>query len=68
MAKETKIVMTTPNKQSIITLRAAPLPHDVVSVLENNTDLIRLINKCYYNKFNLDEFSNLSIKDDQGNF
>lgn len=64
--KETTIIMTTPNKQSVITLKAAPLPAEVVTLLENNIELIRMIDRCYYARSSLDEFSNLSIKEDEG--
>ena len=43
--------LITPNKQCHISLRAAPLPNKVTSLLENNSDLIKLIDKywCYKN-------------------
>lgn len=56
--------MTTPNKQSIIKLRAAPLPADVVALLENNSELLKIIDRRYYATFGLDEFSYLSLTEE----
>ncbi|KAK6644054.1 hypothetical protein RUM43_000319 [Polyplax serrata] len=48
----TTIVLTTPNKQCQITLRAAPLPNEVTAFLENNTELIRMTDKFCANRNN----------------
>ncbi|KAL0270767.1 UNVERIFIED_CONTAM: hypothetical protein PYX00_008065 [Menopon gallinae] len=63
---EDKIVITTPNKQCTITLRAAPLPSDVVSILEKNSELIRTIDKNWNNRFISDELSKMSLGRDGG--
>jgi len=39
--KEGPITVSTPNHKCSVTIRAVPLPPDVISILENNSDLIR---------------------------
>lgn len=39
--KEGLITVSTPNQKCSITIRAVPLPPDVINILENNSDLIR---------------------------
>lgn len=43
-------MLTTSNKQCQITLRAAPLPNEVTSLLENNNELIKMIDKLWSSK------------------
>lgn len=39
--KEGPLTVSTPNQKCSVTIRAVPLPPDVISILENNSDLIR---------------------------
>jgi hypothetical protein len=39
------ITICTPNKQSMVKIRAAPLPTDVTSLLEAHTELLRAMDK-----------------------
>lgn len=58
--------MTTPNKQSTIRLRAVSLPSEVVSVLESNSEVFKLLDKHWNNRFSLQEFSCLGISNAAG--
>ncbi|XP_054287552.1 elongation factor-like GTPase 1 [Macrosteles quadrilineatus] len=39
------VTIVTPNKQSVVRLRAAPLPQDITDLLENNLELLRTLDR-----------------------
>lgn len=45
MSENGVVTMLTANKQSIVKIRAAPLPPDITSCLENNQELIKAIDR-----------------------
>ena len=42
---EELIILSTPNKQSVIKIRASPLPPEVTNLLENHAELLRALDK-----------------------
>jgi ribosome assembly protein 1 len=44
------IAVSTPNKQSTVKIRAAPLPAEVTSLLEAHTELLKAVDKHIYSK------------------
>ncbi|XP_054286195.1 elongation factor-like GTPase 1 isoform X1 [Macrosteles quadrilineatus] len=65
------VTIVTPNKQSVVRLRAAPLPQDITDLLENNLELLRTLDRAHnvraemaegINKLSLDSSTALDEK------
>lgn len=58
------IVMYTSNKQSIIKIKAIPLPQEVTSILEKNSDILKLLDSQLYNPTKQTHVKSVALEDD----
>lgn len=58
------IVMYSSNKQSIIKIKAVPLPQEVTSILENNSDIVKLLDSQFYNSGKQTHVKSVALEDD----
>ncbi|XP_044734864.1 elongation factor-like GTPase 1 [Chrysoperla carnea] len=60
---DTLITIWTPNKQMCLSLRALPLPQNVATLLENNNDLLKTVDKVFGRKKIVEKLCELKINE-----